>query len=1324
MPVRNLDQKREGLRLGTDLDRAAAPAIREPEDGPGFGASFATGFAQENLSINAFRAATRDSFDDDPDFSPEEEFSPAQLLTTPELQDATSRDEAEQIQDRKREERRQQVELSQGSQTGAVLGSLAGGILDPVNLIPIPGSRITRGASLARRVTQGAAIGAAESTAAEAFLADQQITRDFSDNLGAALIGGATLGGAIGGLTRPRRGDADLNAVDDQTVGEAQQQASIVVENTLNPGSTTSAASRVAPLNSPLRDQDPRSAEATSSTSPTVEVATGADFRPAFSGPAVGAKALGKLSQKMHIASPALQMAQSRFSSALDIGARLFDTSFVTTGEIKGKVRDIPADVAISRIKERTKGRTSEILKRTLRQANKRRADQGVRPLKSDEFNRQVGLAQSRGDRAAEEFLGSDEVTQAAGLLRSEIINPLSNNAVDVGLLDASIRPTTSESFRPRNFDVDKIKADRNAFKARITEWLRGLLNEAGVPARTDAQRADGEEGVPLRTENDPAQAREAARIGAQQQRGIGTAETEGIDVGQQPDGGPRAEEDISTLTEAIRRGEIARGELDIVDIAERITQKIEGQPDLRSDSELTVGLPGGPGARGTLRERTLDIDDDLIEDFLRVNPLETMSRFIDTVVPDTELQRLARRREGVSIERRAETTSPRTQFQERLAQGGRAEDVDAARAEEGTRSRDQTTAQRAAATIQTKRAELRASLSDSQRATADRIGERVLFESNLADDVKVRINQRLQDDITFAFDRDLVTWVRELGDENLAEGIRRAQDELDPQGKGQARGQAGVTQKQVKLREELRKAENKFAGVVADNQVGELETNVVSEIRREAADLRGAADPKEALKIDRELQNMEQLVRQSFQALRGLGGSPKDPRMTGLVKAGRVARNFNFVRFLGSVVVSSLPELVQVAAVQGVRRTSGDLMSTLLRGMTADMRGMVQSDLQKLGLAMEAQLASPAKARFDTGVSEGEARLAAGFGDRALEASQSASRFAARAFGLTWWMNNLQGMTSRIASDELLRVLEARRSGQGLDADDTQRLARSGISGPMADRILDQFNQFGVRQKDTVRRTEMRVAGLSEWTDGGAAEAMADAIKLDVDRAVISPGLGDTPIWTNNELAKVIIQFKKFALATVERMIIPTLQDPMSGRTAFRVTAGVGMGMGVALIRDLLLNGGPDKERKLGGWLLEGFDRSGLGFLALTADNAVDSLTLGQASGQRLLESAGVIGSGTTRFRFRGPIEELGGPTVGLAETGISNSLRAAGELANTGELDQRTFQDVKRLVPFQNHFLLRGALRAAERANGGSIAKDIPGVKPDTDEIETFDR
>ena len=69
-------------------------------------------------------------------------------------------------------------------------------------------------------------------------------------------------------------------------------------------------------------------------------------------------------------------------------------------------------------------------------------------------------------------------------------------------------------------------------------------------------------------------------------------------------------------------------------------------------------------------------------------------------------------------------------------------------------------------------------------------------------------------------------------------------------------------------------------------------------------------------------------------------------------------------------------------------------------------------------------------------------------------------------------------------------------------------------------------------------------MANTAEWTDDAAKQSFGAALNKDINVTIVTPGKGDTPLFMNYELASTIVQFKKFAMAATQRMLLRGMQE------------------------------------------------------------------------------------------------------------------------------------------------------------------------------------
>lgn len=417
---------------------------------------------------------------------------------------------------------------------------------------------------------------------------------------------------------------------------------------------------------------------------------------------------------------------------------------------------------------------------------------------------------------------------------------------------------------------------------------------------------------------------------------------------------------------------------------------------------------------------------------------------------------------------------------------------------------------------------------------------------------------------------------------------------------------------------------------------------------------------------------------------VRGMTNRPSNEAVASVLRS---LRNLNFVRMLGQVVISSLVDTGRIVMEEGLARTFGAMIRDFGTGFRAFR--LAKADAQRAGTALEMALATTQRAQFDTGRARGRAEASA-----LARFEQGTSRLSntfAKATLLPQWTTFTKVYTAALTSDRIGRTVMKLADGQVLSPRESRKLARSGIPQHMAERIAQQFRDHGTE------RNGLLLAQTEEWTDAAAREAFEFSLVRDVDNTIITPGAGDAPIWTqDNEVGRTIFQFKRFAMASTQRVLISGLQArDMQALNGVLVMAAVGAA--ATALRDIV-NEGEVRERSSREWIVEGVDRSGVLSLFIEGDAMV-----GRSIGHSV---ASVIsgGEGPTRFAGRNFIGQALGPSAGTFE----DLRQTLFDLGSGGDFTASDLHRIRRLMPMQNVFYLNQVFDAAEE--GIARAAGIP--------------
>ena len=233
--------------------------------------------------------------------------------------------------------------------------------------------------------------------------------------------------------------------------------------------------------------------------------------------------------------------------------------------------------------------------------------------------------------------------------------------------------------------------------------------------------------------------------------------------------------------------------------------------------------------------------------------------------------------------------------------------------------------------------------------------------------------------------------------------------------------------------------------------------------------------------------------------------------------------------------------------------------------------------------------------------------------------------------------------------------------------------LASSGINEAMAKRIAIQFEEHGTTLKHNF------MANTAEWTDDVAKKAFQAALNKDINITVVTPGKGDTPLWMSTELGSTLAQFKKFAMAASQRILIRGMQEK-DADFLFGSILLLGSGMLVdKLYHKTRFNRDYD-TLSLTEKLMNGFDRSGLAGIYTDVNKAIETLTDNRFGISPMLGAGKPYGSST-----RWKIGTLLGPSGGQ----IYNIFDIMYDVAG-GKYNHHTAKNVRRLIPWQNVWYL----------------------------------
>ncbi|WP_164096871.1 hypothetical protein [Serratia marcescens] len=378
-----------------------------------------------------------------------------------------------------------------------------------------------------------------------------------------------------------------------------------------------------------------------------------------------------------------------------------------------------------------------------------------------------------------------------------------------------------------------------------------------------------------------------------------------------------------------------------------------------------------------------------------------------------------------------------------------------------------------------------------------------------------------------------------------------------------------------------------------------------------------------------------------------GTYGMPDDPSSF-FVRAGAFLRSANFVTKLGGMTVSAIPDLARGVMVNGFSNSMRGYSALISRSPAFKAS---RAEMQKMAVGLETILHTRARTMGDlvdsssrtTAVEAGMERVTDVFGKLTL---------------MGHFDDVNKSVNGMITSDSILSGAAA-----------AKKLAKLGINPNMAGRIRSEFQKHG----EVI--DGWHIGNFEKWDDQHVAGVFQAAVLKDVNNTVITPGIGDTPLWASTPLGKTVFQFKSFATASYNRATLGGLQE---GTAQFYYGTAFQIGLGALTYALKQAANGKEVEMTPQKLVLEGLDRSGILGPLMEYNNMAE-----KASGG-MVGLGAIFGTGTqSRYASRGFIGSALGPTFGLLDT-----LTDVTSGVLNGDAGDRVIHNARTLLPGNNLF------------------------------------
>jgi hypothetical protein len=270
----------------------------------------------------------------------------------------------------------------------------------------------------------------------------------------------------------------------------------------------------------------------------------------------------------------------------------------------------------------------------------------------------------------------------------------------------------------------------------------------------------------------------------------------------------------------------------------------------------------------------------------------------------------------------------------------------------------------------------------------------------------------------------------------------------------------------------------------------------------------------------------------------------------------------------------------------------------------------------------------------------------------------------------MSHWNSSLKQFTGVVTQDRILTESIKWADGK-ISKASIKRLASSGIDEGLAKRIAEQFKQYG-------DDGDLLLSNGHKWDDVEAMDSLSSAVLKDVDRAILTPGVGEKPLWTSGEMGKTVFQFKSFAATAHHKILVSDLQyADKQALNGFLISVALG-GLTYGAKQ---YTAGREIDTDPSKLLVESLDRSGAFGYLWDVNNAVEKLSRGTIGANALAGAPPM-----SRYASRNLVASFAGPSFGTAQ-----DLLSVGGSVLSNEFTEKEVRTIRKLLPAQNLFYMR---------------------------------
>lgn len=482
------------------------------------------------------------------------------------------------------------------------------------------------------------------------------------------------------------------------------------------------------------------------------------------------------------------------------------------------------------------------------------------------------------------------------------------------------------------------------------------------------------------------------------------------------------------------------------------------------------------------------------------------------------------------------------------------------------------------------------------------------------------------------------------------------------------------------------------FAKQLGFKSIKEWHDSRIKDLKAEFDAKQKTVKGKAASNLDKALKTESQNITDSFSLLLGIYGDGPNVHDTSAAKYYKAFLDWNYIRLLGFMTLSSIPDMGMHVLTHGPFATVYHGLVPMLKESIGLMKGMTKDDLKAIGYCCEAEMGFRLKSMSGHEGLSTEPSLFGRTFDRMVDT------FGNIAF-MNQWNDIQQNIAGRLSINRTLKAIDKFMTTGELSKKESLRLARLGLSRAELKVIHELWVAAG--------RPEESGTFVADWTNwdiknkeqAGALKSFQISVMKEIDANVIIPGLGDKPLIAQSNLGKLLLQFKNFQFAATNKILFSGIQRRHDQNVYFGMATMLGLGA-LSYVVTQKIRGNDDIDLSFARLSQEAIDKSGL--LGIVGET------------YNLAQKAGLgFGTQSSRYQSRGLWGALLGPSTGAIEDLLSvvNSIRKA-----DGEhpLTTKDLEKIMRLAPYQNLFYTYALSRKIAKTQGNKLGfEEVPESK-----------